>query len=303
MALSITERWESGEGSVGSNSGDIYSAIVKGSKDDNADDAYTVTVYAATHFSPVSPQGNIINNLARKRIAPYTWEFTATYSSPTWERQTNDAQFSFTTGGGTQHITTSRETIGKFVVTGGTPIDFQNGIGVSGTGEVEGVDIHVSSFDFKTTFYAPQNLLTTNYVGSMKNLTDCANSDTVNLNIDGIQITFQPGELLYLGAEGQKRKGFSDWELTLNWSGQKNVSNATIGPITGITKRGWDYLWVYYEVAKQDNHLPPLPIQVNVERVYDYQALSPLLLPTQFGLTNSQPWTQPTFINGTQTGS
>jgi hypothetical protein len=46
------------------------------------------------------------------------------------------------------------------------------------------------------------------------------------------------------------------------------VSGLAVGPITGITKRGWDYLWVRYADAEDQNVLVKQPIAAYVERVY-----------------------------------
>jgi hypothetical protein len=42
----------------------------------------------------------------------------------------------------------------------------------------------------------------------------------------------------------------------------------TIGSITGIEKRGHDYLWVRYEDSVSSNALIKLPKAVYVDRVY-----------------------------------
>jgi hypothetical protein len=254
---------------------------------DNADDPMAALLFAVQHFGPTSRLGNIINNLAWERIGPGIWKFTGTYADPFGDRQTNDSCFSFTTGGGSQHITHSRRTVGAFAPKGQTAPDHKGAIGVSGT-NIEGVDIRVSTFDFRTTFYAPPSAINTAYVASLKALTDCVNSAKVTIDVDGVQCTFEIGELSFIGAEGQKRRGFSDWELTLNWSGSRNVTDLVLGPISGITKRGWDYLWVQYQPASDgaSSSLVNTPVAVYVEEVYLYADLKPLLLPSGFGISN-----------------
>lgn len=311
MALQITEKWESGSGELGRDGSDTLIAIVysDGANDsakdaDNADDPVTVVKYATPHFGFMSAFGNVLTNLTWDRIAPYTWKFTGTYRSPTWDRQTNDACFSFSMGGGSQHINYSLGTVSSY----GNPNlkdasnkvlpapNFQGAIGVTDM-DVEGVEITVPTFDFKTTFYVDPAVMTSAYVAQLKALRGKVNSDTVKINVDGVSLTCQPGELLFLGADGSKRKGYGDWELTLNWSHQENVTNATIGPITGITKNGWDYLWVRYQPNPDASALSMvrIPQAIYVERVYTYLPLTPILLPT--GMTQRPPWLNPQ-ING-----
>lgn len=305
MALQIAEAWESGSGELGKESSDHYSAIIWGSvATDGADDPYTVTTFASNHFSLISPFGNVLNKFNRKRIGIGSWMFEAEYKSPTNDRQTNDASFSFTTGGGTQHITHSRSTV--LVVNGqtaaGSPTvatSFMGGIGVTDT-SVEGVDIHVSSFDFKATFYLPPAKVTSAYVTTLKSSTSCVNSNDVAVNIDGVEIDFAPGELLLLGAEGSKRHGFSDWEFTTNWSAQCNRTSFNVGPVTVSAKKGWDYLWVSYltDVDTGSNAMTQSVKGVYIEQVYAYTDLNGIIPASAFGQSNTQPWANPALTSG-----
>jgi len=82
---------------------------------------------------------------------------------------------------------------------------------------------------------------------------------------------FAAGECLFLGAAGSKR-GSGDWEITYRFAASPNVTNLTIGDITGINKKGWEYLWVRYSdsedaVAKA---LVKKPVAVYIEQVYPY---------------------------------
>jgi hypothetical protein len=270
---------------------------------DNADDPLVVSAFMAQHCATISELGNVLNNIPREWLAPGFWKFTVNYKSPTGDRQTNDASFSFTTGGGTQHITHSRQTVASYPQAdpnddnSTAPPSFQGGINVTDS-SVEGADIHVPSFDFKTCYYiAPANM-TQGYIASLKALTGRVNSDNVQLNVDGVVISFQPGELLLLGADGAKRKGFGDWELTLNWSNSANATNLSVGQITGVVKNGWDYLWVLSEPTISNGALVMNPTAVYIERVYDYQPLTPLVRSTSFGLGNTQFWQTPSAVTG-----
>ncbi len=43
-----------------------------------------------------------------------------------------------------------------------------------------------------------------------------------------------------------------------------------IGSITGIQKRGWEYLWVRYADAEDGDVLVKRPVSAYVEQVYEY---------------------------------
>ena len=88
---------------------------------------------------------------------------------------------------------------------------------------------------------------------------------------------FAAGEVLFLGASGSKR-GEEDWEITFRFAASPNVSGLSVGNITGIIKRGWDYLWVRYEDVEDTaaKAIVKRPVAAYVERVYydgDYSAL------------------------------
>ena len=256
----------------------------------------------------VSPQGNVLSSFSRERIGIGAWLIKAEYKSPTEDRQTNDAAFSFTTGGGTQKITHSRSTVS---MTGGIttdssgnqsqfiPTNYHGSIGNTGT-LIEGVEIDLATFDFKTTFYVDPKNMTEDYVKLLKNSTATVNSDTVNVSIDGVSIGFQPGELKLRGSEGSKRQGKGDWELTVNWAASANATNLMVGDVTVPAKNGWDYLWVKSttDVDPNTNVLTQVIQQANVEVVYQYNPLSGVLQNTAFGQGNTQFWASPAQVSG-----
>jgi len=86
---------------------------------------------------------------------------------------------------------------------------------------------------------------------------------------------FNAGEVLFLGASGSRR-GYGDWEITFRFAASPNVTNLTIGDITGINKKGWEYLWVRYADSEDTaaKALVKKPIAVYIERVYDDGNLS-----------------------------
>lgn len=177
---------------------------------------------------------------------------------------TGESSFQFDTGGGTQHVTQSLATLQRVPAPGMVAPDFQGAIGVSADG-VEGIDITVPVYHFAETHYKPDSAITGAYKGVLFNLTG-------KVNGDGFR-GFAPGEVLFLGASGAKRGSGTeaDWEITYRFAASPNVSGLSIGPIGGITKQGWDYLWVRYS-DQEDTAAKALvkrPIAAYVERVYE----------------------------------
>src|SRR5690606_18604713 len=87
--------------------------------------------------------------------------------------------------------------------------------------------------------------------------------------------SFAAGEVLFLGASGSTREnedGDTVWEITFSFAASPNVTGLTVGDITGIEKRGWDYLWVRYAdaVDGEAHVLVKKPVAVYVEQVYPF---------------------------------
>ena len=80
---------------------------------------------------------------------------------------------------------------------------------------------------------------------------------------------FAVGEVLFLGASGSQR-GNDDWEITFRFAASPNRWNLAVGYISGIRKRGWEYLWVRYADAEDEGVLVKRPVAAYVEQVYEY---------------------------------
>jgi hypothetical protein len=188
------------------------------------------------------------------------WEVTVQYGEKDEPESGDPSTFSFDTGGGTQHITQSLSTIGKYAASGTAP-DFKGAIGVTHD-NVEGVDITVPVYNFSETHYLADATVTPSYRGTLFNLTGKVN----NGSFKGLAA----GECLFLGASGSKR-GEDDWEITYRFAASPNRTGISVGPITVASKKGWEYLWVRYadEEDAGSNTLVKKPIAAYVERVYE----------------------------------
>lgn len=261
MPITVSEKWESRETTVGESPSVDLIYIVRGTDSDVAAKA----ALAAT--SPVLYDGLVRQSLHIERIAEDIWEGSVRYGE-LQPPETGDSTYQFDTGGGTQHITQSLQTVGRYAPPGKTAPNFQGAIGVTHD-NVEGVDITVPVYNFSETHYIPTALVTLAYKAALFYLTGKVN--------DAPFRGFAPGEVLFLGASGSKR-GQDDWEITFRFAASPNVTNLTIGNITGINKKGWEYLWVRY-ADDEDTAAKVLvkkPIAAYVEQVYQYGDFSGL---------------------------
>lgn len=183
--------------------------------------------------------------------------------------QTEDSVFSFDTGGGTAHITHARKHINSYPAPGKQAPNHRGAIGVTQDGNVEGVDIPVPVFHFSETHYVPDEFVTPQYKGLLARLTGCVNTGTFK-GLDA-------GECLFLGASGTKRN-LGDWEVTYRFAGSPNETELAIGDITGIAKKGWEYLWVEYEMTEEGNRLVTRPVAAHIEEVHRTADLNQLMI-------------------------
>jgi hypothetical protein len=174
---------------------------------------------------------------------------------------TGESVFSFETGGGSAHITQSLQTIASYAPPGKSAPNFKGAIGVTAD-SVEGVEIVVPVYQFAETHYVPDNQVTNQYKAILFNLTGRVN--------DAAFMGFAAGEVLFLGVSGSKR-GQGDWELAFRFAAKPNRENLSVGDITGIDKKGWEYLWVRYaeEEDSAAGAIVKRPIAVYVEQVYE----------------------------------
>ena len=263
MAVTVEEKPDSREITTGDNASAVLRYSIRGTADDGeakaalgseAPSTYDGLVRKSREVTPVfvdvsSPDKSI-------------WEGVARYGRRVSQPETGESVYSFDTGGGTQHVTQSRETAHKYGAGGAAPTDFGGAIGVTGQGQdlsVQGIDVTVPMFNWTETHYLAGVYVTTGYKKALRDLTGTINSAGFR--------GFAAGEVLFRGARGSMRSG-SDWEITFNFSSSLNRYGMQVGGITGIEKGAWDYLWVRYVRGVSEGKQLPQPTAVYVERVY-----------------------------------
>ncbi len=257
MPIVVEEKFDSRVSTAGQSPSVELRYIVFGTSDDLAAKAELASE------SPSTYDGLPRQSIQIEPLANDIWEGTVRYGEEQQSEppQTGESSFAFDTGGGTQHITHSRSTVGTYAPAGVTAPNFQGAIGVTENG-VDGVDITIPVYQFSETHYLADAVVTPAYKGTLFGLTGKVNS----AGFKGLAA----GECLFLGASGAKR-GDEDWEITFRFAGSPNVTGLAVGPITGIAKKGWEYLWVRYADVEDTGAkmLVKRPISAYVEQVYE----------------------------------
>jgi hypothetical protein len=181
----------------------------------------------------------------------------------------------FDTSGGTAHVTQGET--GSVSALGIVTESFGNqerkyppsapqlygAIGVDGD-SVAGVDIVIPQLNWTETFDVPNSYVSDNYIKAVAGLTGTVNNASFR--------TFQADEVLFLGASGAQEwdsdKGYGPWSLSFKFAASPNKTNLTIGTVTGVEKKGHEYLWVRYEDDVQDTTLIKKTKHVYVNAVY-----------------------------------
>ena len=183
-------------------------------------------------------------------------------------KKAGDWKFTFDTTGGTQHITQSLETIGRYAVEGNAP-DFGGAIGVT-QDSIEGVDIVVPAFSFGITYYFDPAFISPSYALVCYALTGRTNVAPF--------WGFAAGEVLFHGATGTIGGDTGVLEMNYRFTANPNVQGLQVAGMSIGFKGGHHYLWFRYQDTKDDGAkmLVKRPVAAFVERVYDPGSLSAL---------------------------
>jgi hypothetical protein len=267
MPATVTQILDGTELATGDRREATLSYYVKGAATE-AEALTAVGVSAPDFYLGLARQGR-----RAKPIGTDQFLVTARYSDdvsndasddPTGTSAPTESSYQFSTGGGSETMFVSLETMQGLAASGAqnaTVPDYDGGINVTDDGP-QGVERTVPVFNFSETHYKTSAQVTQAYIGSLFALTGTVN----NAAFKG----FAAGEVLFLGATGSKRGPTGDWELTYSFAASPNTVNGNIGSFTGVNKNGWDYLWFQFEdvedtAAKQ---LVRRPAYLFVERVY-----------------------------------
>jgi hypothetical protein len=287
MAISVDERIISRRGDDGTREL-IYYAHADSGEDDIA--AKTAVLGEAPSTYDGFPREGIsdINVLTTA-----DWEITVRYGSLVLDlANTGATLLSFSTTGGTAHITQSLATIHK-QGTASPPVDAPDAHGAIGAAfgqEPSGCDIVVPEFNFTVRKKFAAEDVTAAYITELIGLTGTVNGASWTVTASGIQLAFAKGECLFKGADApEPEPDGSGFFLTFHFAAAPNLTSGSGGDprltIQGLDplddKEGWHFLWIAY-AQQQDaaaEYVIPRPIGAYVEQVYPYGDFTDLDLP------------------------
>jgi hypothetical protein len=173
------------------------------------------------------------------------------------------------TTGHTEHITQAYKT--TVTPGGGNSPQIYDAINVSGDG-VQGLDVVRPSLRYSETWIAPASLaLTGDFVSAVYQLTGTVNKTKFRY--------FEPGEALFVGARAQWQGGDPFVAVTFDFECRPNNDLVYVNGITGVKKKGWEYMWIMYEPEESADRLVRMPKFAFVQEVYEEKDWSSLLIP------------------------
>jgi hypothetical protein len=270
MSIIVTEKMQSRPSSLGENAGCDLLYTIKGTADDAEARLALLDEAPETYYGLVAQNGEVDPEFVDvSNPAISIWTGKVHYArKQDQEAKVGDESYEFDTTGGTEHVTQSLKTIGAWASGGPcNPERYLGAIGVTPDG-VEGVDIVGRVFRWNETHILDREIVNEAYKYKLFKMTGTVNSATFRGKAQG--------EVLFLGARGAAR-GDDDVEITFQFAASPNKVGLTIGAITGINKRGWEYLWVRYIDDETDDGMGrKVPFQCYVEQVYEYSDFSQL---------------------------
>lgn len=162
--------------------------------------------------------------------------------------QTKDdpSELSFDTTGGSKHIKVYRGTPTKYAASGKEVPDLGGAINVSpDLGGVDGADIGEAACRINVTKVLTSAELPSTYLNTVWRLTYCVNSSPMLLNVDGKLLSFDAGELLFLGASLNYKRGTKEWRITYQFAAKPNETRS-YGYVPSIFVKGWQYVSFWF---------------------------------------------------------
>jgi hypothetical protein len=254
-----------------------------GTSSDTEVHAYCNTFFSSNRFYVIGTYRFMVESYSVEYLGDEAFRVTANYTLDGQDAAndgTNNNPLrrtrSFDTSGGTQHITQA-ESEQVYSASGPTGPGQFKAIGVDGD-SVAGVDVVTPALQWTETYDVPSWYVTASYIKTVADLTGTVNA--------GYFRTFRPGEVLFAGCNGNQQwdaeKGDGPWTLQYKFIASPNRGLPTgatgttgsylppleVGSISGIVKKGHEYLWVRYEDDVDDSTLLKKPKHVYVNQVY-----------------------------------
>jgi hypothetical protein len=250
---------------------------VLGAADDIAVHNEANTFFSANRFYQIGDYTMMVDSYSINHLGDDAWEVTAIYKTlgADDEAQPFRRTRAFDTTGGTQHMTQTPEASGekRWGVDGEGDAPFANYAINADENGVRGVDVIAPALQWSETYDVPSTYVTAAYIKTVATLTGTVNNGNFR--------TFAPGEVLFAGCTGSQQwdseKGDSPWQLSYKFIASPNAGPGqslpaiNCGTVTGVEKKGHEYLWVRYEDGiSPDEHKAQIkkPKYVYVNKVY-----------------------------------
>lgn len=234
MPATILELFEGREEAIAGKLSASIPYIVMGATDD-ANVRATALASIPTTYNSIPRSGIRIT----EQVNDTTWKVVASYEQPDSsggsDTATLENTYTFEIGGGTQNIKQGLASTVRYP----EGAAFIDGINFDGD-NINGVDIVTTQFQWSETYWFAPAAVDTTYKTTLSAIVG-----TVNL---AAFRGYPAGELLFLGATGTKQ-GNGYWQITFKFARERNATGLSVGTITGISKTGWQYMWVRYEDA------------------------------------------------------
>lgn len=185
------------------------------------------------------------------QVGADSWVITVTYGPEELKKsEAGTVRVTYDTAGGTAKVFQAIETVEVYAADGGTEPDFFNTINNDGE-NIEGVDVPTPVFKLtvRVTFEA-DDLPEPGDVFSLTGKTNEAEF-SVRDTVKDRTYTFNSGEALFLGGTESEATPDGLVDVTYAFDCLPSVENITVGSISGIDKKGWEYLWVRYEKKEE----------------------------------------------------
>lgn len=161
-------------------------------------------------------------------------------------------------------ISTSSVNVKRAIATiasyGTSPPNFQGAINVSSDGTVEGVDILSPASSFSFTITEDRTFFSDAYIRSVEAIVGTVNSTTFAGRA--------AGEVLFAGLSGRV-VNTGESTITYAFLRSPNKTGISVGSLTGIAKKGWEYLWVRFEKSQNGTSIVQTPKYAYTVQVYD----------------------------------
>ena len=217
--------------------------------------------------TPTVTLGLLRKDIEVNETAPGTWEVRPKYGTRDQKQpEAGDMKWEFDTTATSQKITQSKQTVNSYGIGGSTPANFGGAIGVHDD-SVDGCEVLMPQFRWHETHQLDAADVDFSYAQTLYQLTGKTNQASFR--------NFGEKQVLFLGAKGSwSARAANIVEITYSFSAATDATGLTIGDITGVAKKAWDYLWVLYGMVgsgggSQVTQLAKKPKAAYVERVYD----------------------------------